>query len=80
MSRDIFYRPLGLYGCNLQAGCGFLPFAVPGECPQLFAFVPRRPLHTLPLPLSPPPAAGKLVAMVGMTGDPAVAVEESLKK
>jgi hypothetical protein len=29
--------------------------------------------------LTPPPAAGKLVAMVGMIVDLAVAVEESLK-
>ena len=64
--------------CHRQVA-DYFPFAVPGECPRLFAFVPRRPLHTLRLPLPPPLAAGKLAAMVGMTVDLAVAAPESLK-
>ena len=57
------------------------PFAVPGRnftCQS--RLVSCRPLHTLRLPLPPPLAAGKLVAMVGMTVSVAVAAEESLKK
>jgi len=54
------------------------------RCPvfsSVTAHLPRPPTaaHTA-LALSPPQAAGKLVAMVGMTVDLAVAAPESLKK
>jgi len=53
-----------------QSATPTAPFAVPGGCPRRRrAFVPHRPLHTLRLPLPPPPAAGRLVAPTGELGD-----------
>ena len=69
-----------LYGSNLPKQVADISRL---RCPALSSvtvhFLARRPRHTLRLPLTPPPAAGKLVAMVGMTVSVAVAVEEACK-